>query len=63
MIAESFTYGAGLHIWYSCQKKNQMQLLFNGWITRKNFMEIVVSLENESYRNYVKMIGELRSAT
>ena len=66
MIAGPFTYGAGLHIWYSLQKKSQgfkiaclEELGYrNGWITKEKFMKIVVSLGNTPYGNYVKMIAE-----
>ncbi len=67
MIDGPFTYGAGLHIWYSFQKKSQgfkiacleEELGYrNGWITKEKFMKIVVSLGNTPYGNYVKMIAE-----
>ena len=66
MIAGPFTYGAGLHIWYSFQKKSQgfkiaclEELGYrNGWITKEKLMKIVVSLGNTPYGNYVKMIAE-----
>jgi glucose-1-phosphate thymidylyltransferase len=66
MIAGPFTYGAGLHIWYSFQKKSQRFKIAcleelgykDGWITKEKLMKIVVSLGNTHYGNYVKMIAE-----
>ena len=72
MIDGPFTYGAGLHIWYSFQKKSQgfkiacleEELGYrNGWITKEKFMKIVVSLGNTPYGNYLKLITEQYSGT
>ena len=72
MNAGPFTYGAGLHIWYSFQKKSQgfkiacleEELGYrNGWITKEKFMKIVVSLGNTPYGNYLKLITEQYSGT
>ena len=66
VIFTAFTYGAGLHIWYSFQKKSQRFKIVcleelgykDGWITKEKLMKIVVSLGNTHYGNYVKMIAE-----
>jgi dTDP-glucose pyrophosphorylase len=67
----AITYGSGLHIWYSFQKKSQgfkiaclEELGYrNGWITKEKFMKIVVSLGNTPYGNYLKLITEQYTGT
>ena len=65
MIAGPFTYGAGLHIWYSFQKKSQgfkiaclEELGYrNGWISKEKLMEIAVILDNTPYGKYLNLVA------
>ena len=65
MIAGPFTYGAGLHIWYSLQKKSQgfkiaclEELGYrNGWISKEKLMEIAVILDNTPYGKYLNLVA------
>jgi len=65
MIAGPFTYGAGLHIWYSFQKKSQRFKIAcleelgyrNGWISKEKLMEIAVILDNTPYGKYLNLVA------